>query len=100
MEERRSELSGEEYLCPKDEKGIKRFANRIWIPKVEELKGEILSEAHDSRYSIHLGSTKMYQDLKKHYWWPNMKREIADWVRKCLTCQRVKAEHQRPSGLL
>ena len=100
MEEQREDLTGEEYLCPKDEKGIKRFANRIWIPRVMELKDEILSEAHDSRYSVHPGSTKMYQDLKKHYWWPNMKREIADWVSRCLTCQRVKAEHQRPSGLL
>ena len=46
------------------------------------------------------GSTKMYQDLKRNYWWPNMKRKIADWVSKCLTCQKVKTEHQRPSGLL
>ena len=64
-----------------------------------DLKQDILSEAHESRYSIHPGSTKMCQDLK-NYRWSNMKREIADWVSKCLTCQKVKAEHQQPSGLL
>ena len=67
---------------------------------MSELKNEILHDAHNSRYSIHPGSTKMYQDLKKNFWWPNMKKEIAEWVSKCDTCQRVKAEHQRPSGLL
>ena len=65
-----------------------------------ELKNDILQEAHNSKYSIHPGSTKMYRDLKENYWWPDMKREIAEWVSKCYTCQRVKAEHQRPSGLL
>ena len=67
---------------------------------MSELKNEILHDAHNSRYSIHPGSTKMYQDLKKNFWWPNMKKEIAEWVSRCDTCQRVKAEHQRPSGLL
>ena len=65
-----------------------------------ELKSEILHEAHNSKYSIHPGSTKMYHDLKENFWWPDMKREIAEWISKCYTCQRVKAEHQRPSGLL
>ena len=67
---------------------------------MSELKNEILHDAHNSRYSIHLGSTKMYQDLKRNFWWPNMKKEIAECVIKCDTCQRVKAEYQRPSGLL
>ncbi|GJY22795.1 putative reverse transcriptase domain-containing protein, partial [Tanacetum coccineum] len=53
-----------------------------------------------SKYSIHPGSDKMYQDMKKLYWWPNMKADIATYVSKCLTCAKVKAEHQRPSGLL
>lgn len=70
------------------------------IPNDTELKEEILHEAHSSKYTVHPGSTKMYQDIHKHYWWPNMKREIAEWVSKCLTCQRIKAEHQKPSGLL
>ncbi|GKB84596.1 putative reverse transcriptase domain-containing protein [Tanacetum coccineum] len=60
----------------------------------------IMHESHKSKYSIHPGSDKMYQDLKKLYWWPNMKAEIATYVSKCLTCARVKAECQKPSGLL
>lgn len=59
-----------------------------------------MHESHNSRYSIHLGSDKMYQDLRKLYWWPNMKADIALYVSKCLTCSKLKAEHQRPSGLL
>ena len=76
-----------------------RFANMVWIPNMTNLKRNILGEAHESRYSIHPGSTKMYQDLK-NYWWPNMKIKITDWVSKCLTCQKVKAGNHRPSGLL
>ncbi|GKD27627.1 putative reverse transcriptase domain-containing protein, partial [Tanacetum coccineum] len=59
-----------------------------------------MHESHKSKYSIHPGSDKMYQDMKKLYWWPNMKANIATYVRKCLTCAKVKAKHQRPSGLL
>nr|GEZ16507.1 reverse transcriptase domain-containing protein [Tanacetum cinerariifolium] len=58
-----------------------------------------MHESHKSKYSIHPGSDKMYQDVKKLYWWPNMKADIATYVSKCLTCAKVKAEHQRPSGL-
>ncbi|GJU16212.1 reverse transcriptase domain-containing protein [Tanacetum coccineum] len=60
----------------------------------------IMHESHKSRYSIHPGSDKMYHDLKMLYWWPNIKADIATYVSKCLTCAKVKAEHQRPSGLL
>ncbi|GKD84969.1 putative reverse transcriptase domain-containing protein [Tanacetum coccineum] len=59
-----------------------------------------MHESHKSKYSIHPGSEKMYQDVKRLFWWPNMKADIATYVSKCLTCARVKAEHQRPSGLL
>ncbi|GJU21163.1 putative reverse transcriptase domain-containing protein [Tanacetum coccineum] len=59
-----------------------------------------MHESHKSKYSIHPGSDKMYHDLKKLYWWPNMKAIIAEYVSKCLTCSRVKAECQKPSGLL
>ncbi|GJS13345.1 putative reverse transcriptase domain-containing protein [Tanacetum coccineum] len=59
-----------------------------------------MHESHKSKYSIHPSSDKMYQDLKKLYWWPNMKAIIAEYVGKCLTCSRVKAECQKPSGLL
>ncbi|KAI3762610.1 hypothetical protein L1987_53047 [Smallanthus sonchifolius] len=76
------------------------FANRIWVPCYGNLRELVMDEAHKSRYSIHPGSNKMYKDLKEHYWWPNMKGEIAIYVGKCLTCSKVKAEHQKPSGLL
>ncbi|KAI3797434.1 hypothetical protein L1987_32691 [Smallanthus sonchifolius] len=63
-----------------------------------ELRPKILDEAHKSRYSIHLGTNKMYQDLRKEYWWPGMKYEVTKYVSKCLTCSQVKAEHQKPYG--
>nr|GEX47667.1 putative reverse transcriptase domain-containing protein [Tanacetum cinerariifolium] len=71
--------------------------------KQENIKNEdtvIMNESHKSKYSIRLGSKKMYQDIKKLYWWPNMKANIASYFSKCLICAKVKAEHQRPSGLL
>nr|GEX15786.1 reverse transcriptase domain-containing protein [Tanacetum cinerariifolium] len=71
-----------------------------WIPCYGDLRTMIMHESHKSKYSIHPGSDKMYQDMKKLYWWPNIKADIATYVRKCLTCAKVKAEHQRPSGLL
>ncbi|GJU62864.1 putative reverse transcriptase domain-containing protein [Tanacetum coccineum] len=74
--------------------------SRSWIPCYGDLRSVIMHESHKSKYSIHLGSEKMYQDVKKLYWWPNIKADIATYVSKCLTCARVKAEHQRPSGLL
>ncbi|GKE86436.1 putative reverse transcriptase domain-containing protein [Tanacetum coccineum] len=74
--------------------------NRSWIPLFGELRALIMHESHKSKYSIHPGSDKMYQDLKKLYWWPNMKAEIATYVRKCMTCTKVKAEYQKLSGLL
>ncbi|GKD24621.1 putative reverse transcriptase domain-containing protein [Tanacetum coccineum] len=73
---------------------------RSWIPCRGDLRELIMNESHKSKYSIHPGSDKMYQDLKKLYWWPNMKAEIATYVSKCLTCAKVKAEYQKPSGLL
>ncbi|GJR75902.1 putative reverse transcriptase domain-containing protein [Tanacetum coccineum] len=73
---------------------------RSWLPCYGDLRSVIIHESHKSKYSIHPGSEKMYQDMKKLYWWPNMKAYIATYVSKCLTCARVKAEHQRPSGLL
>ncbi|GJY17992.1 putative reverse transcriptase domain-containing protein [Tanacetum coccineum] len=73
---------------------------RSWLPCYGDLRSVIMHESHKSKYSIHPGSEKMYQDMKKLYWWPNMKADIATYVSKCLTCAKVKAEHQRPSGLL
>jgi hypothetical protein len=69
-------------------------------PKIDSLHQTILKEAHDSDYSIHPGSTKMYHDLKLKYWWYGFKRDVVAHVAMCDVCQRVKAEHQRPAGLL
>ncbi|GJX74375.1 putative reverse transcriptase domain-containing protein, partial [Tanacetum coccineum] len=73
---------------------------RSSLPCYGDLRTVIMHESHKSKYSIHSGSDKMYQDMKKLYWWPNKKSDIATYVSQCLTCAKVKAEHQRPSGLL
>jgi hypothetical protein len=82
------------------EDGSLRFGNRLCVPNDPDLKEEILSEAHNTGYTVHPGGTKMYRDLKGTFWWNNMKREIAGYVARCLVCQQVKIEHQRPGGLL
>ncbi|GJY08289.1 putative reverse transcriptase domain-containing protein [Tanacetum coccineum] len=74
--------------------------NRSWIPCFGNLRALIMHESHKSKYLIHPGSDKMYQDLKKLYWWPNMKAKIATYVSKCMTCAKVKVEYQKPSSLL
>ncbi|KAD2805401.1 hypothetical protein E3N88_38778 [Mikania micrantha] len=89
----------EKKLEPRSD-GVLYLNGRIWIPKSEELCTLICDEAHKSRYSVHPGADKMYQDLRASYWWPGMKKDIALYVGKCLTCSKVKAEHQKPSGLL
>jgi hypothetical protein len=75
-------------------------SKRVCVPASNELRKEIMSEAHHSLLSVHPGSTKMYKDVKGSYWWNNMKRDIAKFVEQCPTCQQVKAEHQRPAGML
>ncbi|GKF69636.1 putative reverse transcriptase domain-containing protein [Tanacetum coccineum] len=74
--------------------------NQSWLPLFGNLRDLIMHESHKLKYSIHPGSDKMYQDLKKLYWWPNMKAIIAEYFGKCLTCSRDKAKCQKPSGLL
>ncbi|KAL4028513.1 hypothetical protein IC575_011710 [Cucumis melo] len=76
------------------------FERRLCVPSDTVIKTELLSEAHSSLFSMHPGSTKMYQDLKRVYWWRNMKREVAEFVSRCLVCQQVKAPRQKPAGLL
>ncbi|GKD85277.1 putative reverse transcriptase domain-containing protein [Tanacetum coccineum] len=76
------------------------FIDRIWVPLAGGVRTIIMDEAHKTRYSVHPGADKMYHDLRDMYWWPGMKRDIATYVSKCLTCLKVKAEHQRHSGLL
>ncbi|KAJ0666882.1 putative nucleotidyltransferase, Ribonuclease H [Helianthus annuus] len=82
------------------EDGLLYFMNRLWVPKHDDLRTFLMNEAHKSRYSVHPGADKMYMDLRNLYWWPGMKRDVTLYVAKCLTCLKVKAEHQRPSGLL
>ncbi|GAU35508.1 hypothetical protein TSUD_155390 [Trifolium subterraneum] len=82
------------------EDGVIQFGNRICVPNDADLKRLILEEAHKSGFSIHPGSTKMYHDLKENYWWPNMKTEIAEFVSRCIVCQQIKIEHQKPAGPL
>nr|GEV08671.1 hypothetical protein [Tanacetum cinerariifolium] len=80
--------------------GIRYHDKCIWLPLLGGLRDLIMHESHKSKYSIYSGSTKMYQDLRRLYWWPNIKADIATYVYKCLTCAKVKAEHLKPSGLL
>ncbi|KAK4258952.1 hypothetical protein QN277_005343 [Acacia crassicarpa] len=79
---------------------ILRFKGRVCIPNDGKSKTCILEEAHRSKYTIHSGITKMYNDLKRNYWWPGMKKDVTKFVIGCLTCQKVKIEHQKPPGLL
>ncbi|GKE33555.1 putative reverse transcriptase domain-containing protein [Tanacetum coccineum] len=80
--------------------GTSCFRNHVWLQRYGGLRNLVMHESHKSKYSIHSGSDKMYQDLKLLYWWPNMKVDIATYVSKCLTCVKVKVEHQKPYGLL
>ena len=69
------------------------YRGRVAVPHLTDLREEILREFHCSRFSVHPGGTKMYQDLSRQYYWSGMKRHVGDFVRRCLTCQQVKAEH-------
>ena len=80
--------------------GSLRYRGRVVVPQLTDLREEILREFHCSRFAVHPGGTKMYQDLRRQYYWSGMKRHVGDFVRRCLTCQQVKAEHQKPAGLL
>ncbi|GKB54142.1 putative reverse transcriptase domain-containing protein [Tanacetum coccineum] len=91
LAEQLQELSDKPGLVCQEERWIVSYVHR--------LSTLVMHESHKSKYSIHPGSDKMYQDLKQFYWWPNMKANIATYVSKCLTCAKVKAEHQKPSGL-
>ena len=76
------------------ENGTLLYKGRLCVPSVEVLKGEIMEEAHNSAYAMHPGSTKIYRTLKDNYWWSGMKKDIAEFMARCLVCQQVKAEHQ------
>ncbi|KAI0500013.1 hypothetical protein KFK09_018221 [Dendrobium nobile] len=80
--------------------GVIFCKNRLWVPVSGDLRQEILYESHHSGYTVHPGSGKMYADMKLLFWWPGMKKDVAEFVSRCEACQLVKAEHQRPGGLL
>ncbi|KAA3473765.1 reverse transcriptase [Gossypium australe] len=80
--------------------GCLMFRDRVCVPRNDELIRKILHEAHSGCLTVHPGSTKMYNDLRKWYWWPSMKKDFFEFVPRCLICQQVKVEHQVPSGLL
>ncbi|GKE86879.1 retrotransposon protein, putative, ty3-gypsy subclass [Tanacetum coccineum] len=83
-----------------DDHGVIWYGNRLCVPDDSSLREAVLTEAHISSFPVHPGSTKMYRDLKHNFWWNGMKHDVARFVAKCLTCQQVKIEHQRVSGLL
>ncbi|GJS81652.1 putative reverse transcriptase domain-containing protein, partial [Tanacetum coccineum] len=92
-------LRGLDKQFKRKEDGGLYIVERIWVPAYGNLRTLIMNEAHATKYSVHAGIDKMYYDLRDIYWWLGMK-EIAMYVSKCLTCSKVKAEHQKPLGLL
>ena len=90
--------NGKEYMLAND--GALYYRDRLCVPDSNDLKRSVMDEAHLTKYTMHAGGNKMYRALKQHYWWSGMKKDISEYVAKCLTCQQVKAEHQIPSGLL
>ena len=89
---------GENFSITQD--GVLTIRDRVCVPDVDDLRKLIMEEAHCSAYAMHTRSTKMYHTIKENYWWSGMKRDIVDFMSKCLVCQQVKKEHQRPSGTL
>ncbi|WVZ88972.1 hypothetical protein U9M48_035439 [Paspalum notatum var. saurae] len=97
----RDEINERKKACFRlDEEGVLWFKNRLVVPKDIELRKKILDEAHASMFTMHPGSNKVYQDLKQKFWWTRMKREIVKYVSECDVCQRVKADHLKPAGML
>jgi len=80
--------------------GLLYYQGRICVPDVPEIRKKILDEAHNSKFALHPGSTKMYHNVKDTYWWFGMKRHIAEYIARCVKCQQIKVEHQKPGGLL
>nr|GEY50653.1 hypothetical protein [Tanacetum cinerariifolium] len=106
IQARKEENYGAKDLCGMIKKlesradGMLCLRNRSWVPCLGDLRTLIMHESHKSKYLIYPGSDKMYQDLNKIYWWPNIKANITTYVGKCMTCVKVKAEYMKPSGLL
>ena len=85
---------GENFSITQD--GVLTMKGRMCVPDVEDMRKLIIEEAHCSAYAMHPGSTKMYWTIKKNYWWSDMKKDVADFVSRCLMCQQIKMEHQKP----
>ena len=92
--------NGKETEFTMNKNGVLYYEDQVCVPDCNDLRKSILEEAHSRSFAIHPGSIKMYRDLKMSFWWSGMKRDVSEFVTKCLMCQRVKAEHQVPSGLL
>ena len=92
--------NGKEIEFTVNEDGVLYYKDRVCVPDDNDLRKAILEKAHSGSFAIHPGSTKVYQDLKMSFWWSEMKRNVSEFVTKCLVCQRAKVEHQVPSGLL
>jgi hypothetical protein len=86
-------------FCLKED-GLLTHFKQVYVPGIRELRKEIMSGTHHSPYTVHPRGTKMYHDINELYWWNNMKKDIAKFVEQCSTCQQVKAEHLRPTGML
>ncbi|GJY75597.1 putative reverse transcriptase domain-containing protein [Tanacetum coccineum] len=93
-------LSGVDHKLKMWYDRIRYLNGRAWISKVNNLRKVVMDEAHRSRYSIHPGAEKMYNDVKEYYWWLGSKKGIASYIGQCLTCAKVKAKHQKSSNLL
>jgi hypothetical protein len=93
-------LEGRGKYFREDTEGVVWFKDRLCVPNVQSIQKLILKEAHETAYSIHPGSEKMYQDPKQKFWWYEMKREITEHMAICDSCPRIKAEHQKPARLL
>ncbi|KAI3680944.1 hypothetical protein L6452_35724 [Arctium lappa] len=95
---KKERMVGQTKFLETDNKECRRFNGRLRVPLVSGHREVLLSEAHKSKYSIHPGMDKMYRDLKLLYWWPGMKKDVRNFVEKCIACLQVKAEHQKPFG--
>ena len=94
----KEEGKAEDFTIARD--GTMKFKGRWCVPDKDDLKQRIMSEAHNTPYSVHPGGDKLYKDLKQQFWRPGMKWETTEFVAKCLVCQKVKIEHKRPGGLM
>ncbi|KAI3682071.1 hypothetical protein L2E82_50219 [Cichorium intybus] len=97
---KREKIENELPKMELDSRGLLTRHGRVWVPFTGGNRKTLMEEAHKSKFSIHPGATKMYLDLREGYWWHGMKNDVARFVEECMTCRKVKAEHQKPHGKL